>query len=130
MVDIRNMLKALLVLSFCGGFLAQMWQEFTKFAQNLKTVAISFQEMDKMRFPTFAFCDRKEFFTRVRFPGTAENYRINALDISDEISLLGVGKTDYHYNESVTHSYKTIPTNYNEFCKVRTVCQTLYHNKK
>jgi hypothetical protein len=95
-----------------------MWQQFVKFTENKTTVAVSFEDTQMLTFPTFAFCDARAYKRRMPFPGTAKYYNESAFDIASEVTLEGVGSTDYNISNYVNHSVIVEPTSFNGYCKV------------
>ncbi len=115
----RKAVRLLLVIIMFSGFVAHMWQQFEKYVDGVKTVAVSFNRTDKLAFPTFAFCDSRGYVGRRAFPGVREDYVRSAQDVTDDVDFFGVGKTDYDITKvNQTFYVRVIPTVFNGFCKV------------
>ena len=68
-------------------FLLQMWEQFDKFLKKQKTVAVSFEDRELHKFPTFAFCDIRGYNEEIIFAATAARYKETTFDVGREVVL-------------------------------------------
>ena len=69
-----------------GGFLVQMWEIFIQFHNELKTIAVSFEEKAALEFPSIAICDSRAFTELSTMTANAMRYN------STTFSVLGCSK--------------------------------------
>ena len=99
-------------------FLLQMWEQFDKFLKNRKTVALSFEERDTHKFPTFAFCDSRAYNTKIMFASTAALYNKTTFDVESEVDLNAICESDYDCRKPTNVTMQMVPTTYNGYCKL------------
>ena len=118
-LSFRLILRVIVIcLMFCS-FIFQMWEQFDKFLKRQKTVAVSFEEKNEQKFPTFAFCDSRGYnkeFGYFATPGTSDVYNETAFDVEREVVFMGVW-TDLSYT-TPNISQHMVPTMYNGYCKL------------
>ena len=68
-------------------FLLQMWEQFDKFLKKQKTVAVSFEDREVHKFPTFAFCDIRGYNEEIIFTATAARYKETTFDVGRDVVL-------------------------------------------
>ena len=80
-MEVRGILKGLLGIAMICCFLSQMWDLFDQFLNELKTVAVSFEEKKVVEFPSFAFCDNTAFKNRIGVIASATLYNATAYNV-------------------------------------------------
>ena len=111
-MEVRGMLKGLFWVLMIGLFLYQMLDLFKQYLNELKTVAVSFEEKDWVEFPSFVFCDSRAFVRRVGMTSNGTLYNETALNVKYDVSLM------FHpmNKETDTYSFQTFPTTFNGYC--------------
>ena len=59
----RMIIWVILLIVMVCCFFVQMREQFNKFLKGQKTVAVSHEEKETQKFPTFAFCDHRGAYT-------------------------------------------------------------------
>ena len=110
-MKVRTILSFLLGAIMVGGFLAQMWEVFDQFHSGLKTIAVSYKEIDTIEFPSFAICDSRAFTKLTRLTGNSAQYNATTFNLEAQVSL-------YIQMEGDKNAYTTelLPTLYNGWC--------------
>ena len=70
-----------------GGFLVQMWEIFIQFHNELKTIAVSFEEKAALEFPSIAICDSRAFTELSTMTANAMRYNSTTFSVEGQISL-------------------------------------------
>ena len=115
-MKIQSIFKGLVGVVMIGGFLAQMWDLFEEFLSELKTVAVSYEVVHVVEFPSFAFCDSRAFRRKTNVTGNATLYNATAFNLEEDVSV----NNDSGLLEDPTKMYTTkiLPTAYNGYCKL------------
>ena len=111
-MNVRDMLKGFLGFVMIGLFLYQMWDLFNEFLNELKTVAISFEDEDWVEFPSFVFCDSRAFARRIGITSNTTLYNDTTYNVEEEVSL------NFHPINTKTNTYsvQSFPTTFNGYC--------------
>ena len=114
----RAVLWVILVVVMVCCFVFQMWEQLDKFLKGQQTVAVSFEERETQKFPSFAFCDHRAYRTDMPFAATAARYNATTFDVESEVVLNGICESDYYCGTKPNYSVHMVPTIYNGYCKV------------
>ena len=93
----RPVLRVIVLFLMVFCFVFQMWEQFDKFLKKQTTVAVSFEDRETHKFPTFAFCDSRAYNTKILFPTTAARYNETTFDVQSEIDLYYICENDSGY---------------------------------
>ena len=119
-MKIQSIFKGLVGVVMIGGFLDQMWHLFEEFLSELKTVAVSYEVVYVVEFPSFAFCDSRAFRRKTNVTGNATLYNATAFNLEEDVSVMSWRNNDSGLLEDPTKMYTTkiLPTAYNGYCKL------------
>ena len=98
-----------------AGFFVQMWDVFNLFHSGMKTVAISFEERDKIEFPSFAVCDSRAYNKTTPWTANGAKYNATTFNFEEEVSLLFFGNED-EADDWNTYTKELLPTIFNGYC--------------
>ena len=115
-LSIRLVLRVIVIGLMVCSFIFQMWEQFDKFLKRQKTVAVSFEERNEHKFPTFAFCDSRGFNKEIQFAAISDVYNETTFDVEREVVLKGVWADLSTKTPNV--SVHMVPTFYNGYCKL------------
>ena len=112
-MEVRVLLKGLVVITMIGCLLFQMWELFDQYLSEMKTVAVSFEEKNPIEFPSFAFCDSTAFTKRIGVTANATLYNATAFNVEVDVSIVRSSVSSY-----LTDNYtvQSVPTTDNGYC--------------
>ena len=114
----RSVLRVILLFLMVFCFMAQMWEQFDKFLKKQTTVAVSFEDRETQKFPTFAFCDSRAYNTKILFAATAARYNETTFDVESEIDLSFICEAEYDCKKASNVTERMVPTTFNGYCKL------------
>ena len=97
-----------------AGFLVQMWDVFHVFHSGMNTVAISFEERDKIEFPSFAVCDSRAYNKTTPWTANGAKYNATTFNVEGQVALYMFGN-DLNSSRN-TYTTELIPTIFNGYC--------------
>ena len=114
-MEVRVLLKGLVVITMIGCLLFQMWELFDQYLSEMKTVAVSFEEENAIEFPSFAFCDSTAFTKRIGVTANATLYNATAFSVEVDLSIVRNSVSSY-----LTDNYtvQSVPTTDNGYCTI------------